>query len=141
MGKLIKHQWARLIVLTAGAYLTWAAFWGFFYPKAFLDMFTPIFNGLVAPVPFIQIINLIGGLFLLAFEWPLPFIKGKAFHRAFALRFALYPILAVAAFIQYQCTDPAFYLLIGTAVYVQAWAEKETIGVTGAPQRQNRSKV
>jgi hypothetical protein len=53
MGKLIKHQWARLIALTAGGCnvphferlliedLAWAAFWGFFYPKAFLDMFTP----------------------------------------------------------------------------------------------------
>jgi hypothetical protein len=43
MGKLIKHQWARLIALTAGAYLAWAAFWGFFYPKSFFDMFTPYF--------------------------------------------------------------------------------------------------
>jgi hypothetical protein len=55
MGKLIKHQWARLIALTAGGCivprlerlliedLAWAALWGFFYPKAFLDMFTPYF--------------------------------------------------------------------------------------------------
>jgi len=142
MGKLIKHQWARLIVLTAGAYLSWAAIWGFLYPKAFLDMFTPIFNGLVAPIPVIQIINLFDGLFILALEWPLPFIKDKAFQRAFGLRFALYPIMAVAAFLQYQCTDPAFYLLIGTAVYTQAWAEREIIGITGAPpKRLNFSKV
>jgi hypothetical protein len=66
-------------------------------------------------VPVIQLINLLDGIVILALEWPLPFIKDKAFHRAFALRFALYPIMAVAALIQYQCTDPAFYLLIGTA--------------------------
>jgi len=141
MGKLVKHQWARLLVLTAAAYLTWAAFWGFFYPKSFFDMFTPVFNGLVAPLPVIQIINLLDGIVILALEWPLPFIRDKALHRAFALRFALYPIMAVAALIQYQCTDPAFYLLIGTAVYFQAWAEGETIVAAGTPQKRNVCKV
>jgi hypothetical protein len=48
-------------------------------------------------------------------EWPLPFIKDTAVQRAFALRFALYPILAVVALLQYQCTNASFYLLIGTA--------------------------
>jgi len=52
-------------------------------------------------------------------------------HRAYALRFALYPIISALAFVQYQCTDPSFYLLIGTAVYIQAWGEGEVIGVTG----------
>jgi len=139
MGKLIKHQWARLIVLTAGTYLVWAAFWGFLYPKSFFDMFTPIFNGLVAPVPVIQLINLLAGIFILVLEWPLPFLQGLAFQRAFSVRFALYPIIAAVALIQYQCTNASFYLLIGTAVYFQAWAEKEIIGGTG--QKRSPSRV
>jgi hypothetical protein len=108
-----------------------------------------IFNGLVAPIPVIQLVNLFDGLATLALEWPLPFLPSMAIQRAFGLRFALYPIMAVAAFIQYQCTDPAFYLLIGTAyvpslsrlmgrVYVQASMESEIIGVTGAPQKGGR---
>jgi hypothetical protein len=85
------------------------------YTPSAIHLIASVFNGLVAPVPVIQLINLLDGMVILALEWPLPFIKDKAFHRAFALRFALYPIMAVAALIQYQCTDPAFYLLIGTA--------------------------
>jgi hypothetical protein len=157
MGKLIKHQWARLIVLTAGActvlFISHSDSKTYHGPhsgdSSILKLFstclhrtTPsivllsnpcsIFNPLVAPIPIIQIINLITGLFLLAYEWPLPFFSGTAFHRAFALRFALYPIISAMAFLQYQCTDPSFYLLIGTAVYIQAWSEGEVIGVTGA---------
>lgn len=85
------------------------------YAPSAIHLIASVFNGLVAPLPVIQIINLLDGIVILALEWPLPFIKDKALHRAFALRFALYPIMAVAALIQYQCTDPAFYLLIGTA--------------------------
>jgi hypothetical protein len=74
-----------------------------------------IFNVLVAPVPVVQLLNLLAGIFILGLEWPLPFLKGTALQRAFAIRFALYPIVSVIALIQYQCTNAAFYLLIGTA--------------------------
>ena len=102
-----------------------------------------MFNGLVAPVPIIQILNLLSGIAILLLEWPLPFIKGNTLQRAYPLRFAVYPIVAVLALIQYQCTNASFYLLIGTAygylarvtlmsrVYFQAWAEGELIGETG----------
>jgi len=146
MGKLIKNQWARLIALTAGACtpphacprdridridLSWAAFWGFFFPKAFFDMFTPytpppkspssfnsVFNVLVAPVPVVQLINLLAGFAVLSLEWPLPWLKGTPVYRAFALRFAAYPIIALFALLQYQATNAAFYLLIATAYFL-----------------------
>ena len=69
---------------------------------------------LVAPIPVVQILNLVAGIFILGLEWPLPFLKGTALQRAFAVRFALYPIISVTALIQYQCTNASFYLLIGT---------------------------
>lgn len=96
------------------------SFLGHVYPVSLikLGLIYSIFNGLVAPVPVIQVINLLDGLFILALEWPLPLIKDKPFQRSFGLRFALYPIMAVAALLQYQCTDPGFYLLIGTAYVV-----------------------
>jgi len=146
MGKLIKHQWARLIALTAGACtqpysclrdhinridLSWAAVWGFFFPKAFFDMFTPytslpkfpsscsrVFNVLVAPVPVVQLINLLAGFAVLCLEWPLPWLKETPVYRAFALRFAAYPIIALFALLQYQATNAAFYLLIATAYFL-----------------------
>lgn len=94
---------------------------------------------LVAPIPVVQVLNLLGGIFILLLEWPLPFLKGTALQRAFAIRFSLYPIVAAIALIQYQATNASFYLLIGTAyatwkrgvngrVYFQAWSERELIG-------------
>jgi hypothetical protein len=74
-----------------------------------------IFNGLVAPVPIVQIVNLVAGIFILVFEWPLPLFSDTMIYRAFSLRFAVYPIIAVIALIQYQCTNASFYLLIATA--------------------------
>jgi hypothetical protein len=74
-----------------------------------------VFNSLVAPIPIIQILNLLSGLSILLLEWPLPLLDGTALQRAFAVRFAAYPIIAVLALIQYQCTNASFYLLIGTA--------------------------
>jgi len=108
---------------------------GLLLSQSFFDMFTPIFNVLVAPVPVVQIINLLAGIFILALEWPLVLLKDTGLQRAFAVRFALYPIFAVVALIQYQCTNASFYLLIGTAVYFQAWSERELIGGAGQGKR------
>jgi len=104
-------------------------------------MFTPIFNSLVAPIPILQILNLLSGISILLLEWPLPFIKGHALQRAYSLRFAVYPIVAVLALIQYQCTNASFYLLIGAAVYFQAWAEGELIGQTGKAMGKGATRV
>jgi len=145
--------------------LSWAALWGFFFPKAFFDMFTPyifplqpdwlnrIFNFLVAPIPIVQIFNLLAGIFVLSIEWPLPFLKDTPLHKAFVHRFVVYPIFALMALLQYQATNAAFYLLIGTAyailnaddwwcrVYMQAWFEREIIGTTGNPQKRGIGRV
>jgi len=69
----------------------------------------------VAPIPIVQIINLLSGLFVLLLEWPLPMLNDSMVQRAFSIRFALYPIIAIIALIQYQCTNASFYLLIATA--------------------------
>lgn len=69
-------------------------------------------------MPIIQLINLLSGIAVLLLEWPLPFLKDTALQRAFAVRFAVYPIIATVALLQYQCTNASFYLLIGTAYYL-----------------------
>jgi hypothetical protein len=74
-----------------------------------------IFNVLVAPVPIIQVFNLLAGLFILSIEWPLPFLRHTPLYKAFVHRFVLYPVVAGVALLQYQATNAAFYLLIGTA--------------------------
>jgi len=80
--------------------------------------FNSVFNVLVAPIPVVQLINLLAGFAVLSLEWPLPWLKGTPVYRAFALRFAAYPIIALFALLQYQATNAAFYLLIATAYFL-----------------------
>src|SRR5437762_3813756 len=80
-----------------------------------------VFNVLVAPVPIIQLLNLLSGLAILSLEWPLSYLKDTPLHRGFAVRFAVYPIIAAIALLQYQCTNASFYLLIGTAYCLSAF--------------------
>jgi len=147
MGKLIKHQWARLIVLTAGTCISlrfrvnsrsiMGCALGILLPKKLLrHVYTVypifhlahdrIFNGFVTPIPFVQLFNLLAGLFILAIEWPLPFLKETPLHRAFVHRLVVYPLVSLVAIVQYQATNAAFYLLIGTAYDV--FKKKANVG-------------
>ena len=72
MGKLVKNHWARLIILVASAYQVAAAMQGFFWPKLFFDFLTTNLDPAVKPIPILQIINLLVGLFGVCLEWPLP---------------------------------------------------------------------
>ena len=78
MGKLVKNHWARLIVLVASAYQVAASMQGFFWPKLFWDFLTTNLDHAVRPVPILQIINLLLGVFGLCLEWPLPIFIGAS---------------------------------------------------------------
>ncbi|KIW11267.1 hypothetical protein PV08_10567 [Exophiala spinifera] len=129
MGKLIKNHWARLIVLTASAYMIAAALEGFFWPKIFFDFLTKNLDGAVKPFPVLQIINLVLGILTLAWEWPLKFIVRTApgLHRSIEARLVLYPLCALCGVLQYQATNAALYYLIGVIVYFWAFSEGEMI--------------
>ncbi|KAF2201632.1 hypothetical protein GQ43DRAFT_440427 [Delitschia confertaspora ATCC 74209] len=127
MGKLIKNHWARLIILTASIYQIAAAFHGFFWPKIFWDFLTKNLNGAVAPIPALQIINLLLGIIGLAYEWPLSFIAGTAVHRSIEARLIVYPLSALAAVLLYQGTNAAVYYLVGMAVYFWGFSEGEVV--------------
>jgi hypothetical protein len=125
MGKLIKNHWARLIILTAAIYQCAAALEGFFWPKIFWDFVTKNLDGAVKPFPILQIINLLFGLFGLAWEWPLKALAGTALHRSDEARLVVYPLSALAAALLYQATNPALYYCIGMGVYFWAFSEGE----------------
>ncbi|EOD47016.1 putative pro41 protein [Neofusicoccum parvum] len=127
MGKLIKNHWARLIVLTAAIYQVAAAIEGFFWPKIFWDFLTKNLDGAVKPIPALQIINLILGLFGLAYEWPLSFIAGSSFHRSIETRLIIYPLSALVALLIYQGTNAGLYYIIGMIVYFWAYSEGEIV--------------
>jgi hypothetical protein len=105
-----------------------AAIEGFFWPKVFWDFLTTNLDSAVKPVPILQIINLVFGLACLAYEWPLKFIGGTAFHRSIEARLILVPLLALAAVVLYQGTNAAIYYLIAVAIYFWAYSEGEVCG-------------
>ncbi|KAK2072885.1 hypothetical protein P8C59_007213 [Phyllachora maydis] len=127
MGRLIKNHWARLIILTAASYQVAAAIEGFFWPKIFWDFLTKTMDGAVKPMPILQTINLVFGLWLLAWEWPLGFIAGTVIHRSIEARLAFLPMSALAAILLYQATNAAIYQMIGLAVYFWAYSEGESV--------------
>ncbi|KAK0618374.1 PRO41 protein [Bombardia bombarda] len=127
MGKLIKNHWARLIILAAATYQVAAAVSGYFWPKIFWDFLTTTLNPAVKPIPILQTINLLFGLILLAWEWPVGFLAGSAIHRSLEARLAFLPLAALAAVLTYQGTNAAIYELIGLGVYFWAYSEGEII--------------
>lgn len=127
MGKLIKNHWARLIILTASVYQVAAAVEGFFWPKIFWDFLTKNLDFAVKPLPILQIINLVMGIFFFAWEWPLGFIAGTALHRSIEARLVLLPLTALASALLYQATNPAIYYMVGMGVYFWAYSEGEIV--------------
>jgi len=143
MGKLIKNHWARLIVMTASTYQIASAFEGFFWPKIFWDFLTKNLDGAVKPIPILQIINLLFGILILAWEYPIKPIAGSAIHRSIELRLVVYPVAALAAALLYQATNPAIYYVVGMAVWFWAYSEGEIVVATpwSLPKRAQPGKV
>ena len=111
--------------------LTWsadqcaAAFECFFWPKIFWDFYTKELDSAVKPVPILQTINIVLGLFALLLEWPAPFIAGLPIHRSIEVRLFLFPANSLMSALMYQGVDPALYYLVGVAIYFWAYTEGE----------------
>lgn len=153
MGRLIKNHWGRLIILTASACRYCkahvsrclrtnhlfnidqiaSAIEGFIWPKMFWDFVSHNLNATVAPVPVLQILNLIMGLVGLAWEWPLKPLAGSFPHRSIEIRLIIYPLSALLAALLYQGTDPAIYYLVGIGVYFWAYSEGEVCVIAHRP--------
>lgn len=102
-----------------------AALEGFFWPKIFWDFLTKTLDPAVKPIPILQIINLLFGLFMLAWEWPLGLLAGSSIHRSIEARLALLPLVALSAALIYQGTNSALYYVIALAAYFWAYSEGE----------------
>ncbi|CZS97637.1 hypothetical protein WAI453_008755 [Rhynchosporium graminicola] len=143
MGKLIKNHWARLIVITAAIYQIAAGIHGFFWPKIFWDFMTKNLDVAVKPLPILQTINVVLGIILLAWEWPLGFLAGSAMHRSIEARLVILPLAALSALLIYQGTNAGIYYMIGMGVYFWAYSEGETVVAKpwSLPQRARPGKV
>jgi hypothetical protein len=102
-----------------------AAVEGFFWPKIFWDFLTKNLDLAVKPLPILQIINLVFGIFMFAWEWPLGVIAGTSLHRSIETRLVILPLTALASALLYQATNPAIYYTIGMVVYFWAYSEGE----------------
>lgn len=103
-------------------------------------------NSSVKPVPVLQTLNLLAGLFALAWEYPLPILMpNTAFHRSIAARLALYPVVTLLAALLYQGTNAAIYYLVGIALYFWAYSEGEMVcmpwKVPERPRQQQQGAV
>lgn len=127
MGKLIKNHWARLIILTASAWQFSAGIHGIFWPKIFWDFLTKNLDGAVKPIPVLQVLNIVFGIIMFAWEWPLGALAGSALHRSIEARLVVLPMATLAAALLYQGTNAAIYYLVGIIVYFWAYSEGETV--------------
>jgi hypothetical protein len=99
---------------------------GFGNPKVFFDFATKKLDFVVTPMPFLQLANLVCGLVVLLWEWPL--VDKFAVHASFHIRFAALPAAAFVSIFLYQATNPALYYLIGLALYTSAYRNGEVGG-------------
>jgi hypothetical protein len=79
----------------------------------------------VKPVPILQLINLIFGIFTLLFEWPIRPIAGSSIHQSIEFRLLFFPLLALAAFVMYQSTNAGLYYVIAEVIYFWAFYDGE----------------
>jgi hypothetical protein len=102
-----------------------AALEGFFWPKIFFDFLTKTLDPAVKPFPILQTINLVMGLWMIAWEYPITFIAGTGIHRSLEARLAALPLFALAAILTYQGTNAGLYYLIAMVIYFWAYSEGE----------------
>lgn len=91
---------------------------------------TKNFDVAVKPMPILQTINVVIGLIMLAWEWPLGFLAGSAIHRSISARLVFLPLAVMSSALLYQNTNPAIYYTIAMVVYFWAYSEGEVCPAT-----------
>jgi len=135
MGNLIWHEYSRLVAITASVYTFWAGFWGLIWRKFFWDFIggtlrnpggfqapprSALFVMMIIKAPIIQIISVALAGFIIALEFPAPFLKGTRLHRSIVLRIPLLLLQVFLAVLFYQGTNGAIWSLIAAGGYVRA---------------------
>jgi len=152
MGKLIWHEYAKLVSTTATVYAIWSGFWGLFYRKFFWDFVRgtlrdpgglqparedAIFVTLIVKYPIIQIFTMILGMIILCVELPLPAIKSLSLYRSLVVRVVLLLFQTFLTILYYQGTNAAIYSLIAAGCYMRAIQQGEEM----KEAKENRGKA
>lgn len=137
MGKLVWHEYSRLLTLAASIYTIWAGIWGIMFRKFFWDfvggtMADPggiqpssnvaIFIDITVKAPVIQVSAIVMGILIVALDYPVPFLNSTIIHRCIPLRIPLLLIQAGLAALFYQGTNGAIWSLLAVLAYIRAVA-------------------
>jgi len=140
MGNLIWHDWARFLTITACVYSIWAGYWGLFYRKFFWDFIGGVlrnpgglqppksaapFIAVIVKVPLVQISVILSSTFLLALDWPAPFMKKLPIYRSWVFRIVVLLFQSFMAILFYQGTNGAIWSLIAALAYMRAQVRGE----------------
>jgi len=74
----------------------------------------------IIEAPIVQVISIVLAGFIIALEFPLPFLKGTKVHRTIALRVPLLLVQAFFAVLFYQGTNGAIWSFIAAACYTRS---------------------
>jgi len=151
MGNLIWHEYSRLVAITASVYTFWAGFWGLIWRKFFWDFVggtlrdpggfqappgDALFVAVIIKAPIVQTISVVLAGFIIALEFPAPFLRGTRFHRSIAIRIPLLLLQAFFAVLFYQGTNGAIWSLIAAGGYARA----AMLGEEMKEAKENRGK-
>jgi len=151
MGKLIWHEYAHYVAVTAAVYAVWAGYWGIFYRKFFWDFTNGIFRDpggiqpadnvaffitIIVKTPLVQISAMLHGMVILAIELGPPPIKRLAISRNLVLRMVLLIFLTLNNSIYYQGINAAIYSFIAAVCY----ARGIMLGEVMEEAKENRGK-
>lgn len=78
------------------------------------------FITLIVKAPVIQVISIVLAGFIIALEFPVPYLKGTKLHRTIALRIPLLLVQAFFTVLFYQGTNGAIWSLIAAGCYARA---------------------
>jgi hypothetical protein len=135
MGKLVWHEYARLIALTASIYTVWAGIFGLIYRKFFWDFVggivripggiqpsasSAIFVRIIVKTPVVQISSIIMGVMMIVMEYPAPIFQETKIHRSIVIRVPLLLMQAALAILFYQGTNGAIWSVLAAAAYARA---------------------
>jgi hypothetical protein len=152
MGKLVWHQYARLVAITASVYCVWSSFWALIFRKFFWDFIggtqrdpggtqpsagAAVFITMIVKIPVIPIFAMLIGFGLLTIEFPLSFVKGSAIHRSIVIRMVLLFFQAFLCLLYYQGTNAGIYSLIALFCYTRAQMRGESM----EEAKENRGKA
>jgi len=142
MGKLIWHDYARFVSITASVYAVWSSFWAVLYRKFFWDFVggtvrdpggvqpppgSAVFITLIVKNPIIQIFAFLLGLTILAVEFPMPFIRPLSIHRSLVFKLVLLLFQTFFTCLYYQGTNAAIYSFIACVSYTRAIMKGEVM--------------